>query len=77
MSAADRSQTERIRRIRSKVQAVRRSECPACPEEGPPRGTDESTRLSRTLGQITYFRQQANGAIVEEPPCCTDVAPPG
>ena len=70
MSSADRSQTERIRRLRSKIQATRRSECAACPEEGPLRGTDESTRLSQSLGQMTYYRQAANGAIVEETPCC-------
>ena len=66
MSCTDRSQTERIRRIRSKVQAVRRAECASCPEEGPLRTTDQSTWLSRRFGQATYYRQIATGAVVAE-----------
>jgi len=73
--SADRSQTERIRRLRSKVQAVRRAECAACPEEGPLGPTDQSTRLSRSLGQMVYYRQIASGATVTDS-CCASSAPP-
>ena len=69
MSSADRSQTERIRRLRSKIQAVRRAECKTCPEEGPQGPTDQSTRLSRSLGQQAYYRLNASGAVVIEQ-CC-------
>ena len=74
MSCTDRSQTERIRRIRSKVQAVRRAECASCPEEGPHRTTDQSTWLSRRFGQATYYRQIATGAVVAES-CCSSTPP--
>lgn len=70
MSCTDRSQTERIRRIRGQLQAVRRAECPSCPEEGPHRTTDQSTWLSRRFGQATYYRQIATGAVVAES-CCS------
>jgi len=70
MSCTDRSQTERIRRIRAKVQAVRRAECPSCPEEGPRPSTDQSTWLSRRFGQMIYYRQIATGGVVADP-CCT------
>lgn len=69
MSSTDRSQTERIRHLRSKIQAVRRAECKACPEEGPQGPTDQSTRLSRSLGQQAYYRLNAGGAVVIEQ-CC-------
>ena len=74
MSSTDRSQTERIRRLRSKIQAVRRAECKTCPEEGPQGPTDQSTRVSRSLGQQTYYRTNAVGAVTQES-CCSAVAP--
>ena len=63
MSSTDRSQTERIRRLRGQIQAVRRAECAACPELGPQGPTDQSTWLSRRFGQAPYRREAANGAI--------------
>ena len=75
---ADRSQTERIRHLRSKIQAVRRAECAACPEEGPQGPTDQSTRLSRSLGQMIYYRQSVTGAAVTDSCCPADApVPPG
>lgn len=70
MPCADRSQTERIRRIRSQVQAVRRAACASCPEEGPQPPTSHSIWLSRRFGQATYYRPIATGAVVLDPPCC-------
>jgi len=70
MSSTDRSQTERIRRMRSKVQAVRRAECPSCLEEGPIGPVDQSTRVSRKFGQMVYYRQNAVGVVTAES-CCT------
>jgi len=70
MSSTDRSQTERIRRIRSKLQAVRRSECPSCLEEGPIGPVDQSTRVSRKFGQMIYYRQNAVGVVTAEN-CCS------
>jgi hypothetical protein len=74
--SADRSQTERIRRLKGQLQAVRRAECPACPEEGPRGPTDQSTRLSRSFGQMEYTRLNAVGAQITT--CCssTTSAPP-
>jgi len=69
MSATDRSQTERIRRIRAQLQAIRRAECMKCPELGPQGPTDQSTWLSRRFGQMEYLRENVNGAIVRQ--CCT------
>ena len=69
MSSTDRSQTERIRRLRGKIQAVRRAECPRCPEEGPQGPTDQSTRLSRSFGQMVYYTETATGAPVVQS-CC-------
>ena len=69
MPCADRSQTERLRRIRAQIQAVRRAECGSCPEEGPRPPTDYSTWLSRRFGQATYFRPIASGAI-DTISCC-------
>jgi len=69
MPVADTSQTERIRRLRSTLQAVRYAECKACPELGPQGPTSESIALSRHLGQMTYYRQIATGAVVKES-CC-------
>ena len=73
MSVADRSQTERIRRMRAQIQAVRRAECFTCLEEGPQGPVDQSTRVSRKFGQATYYRQNASGAIITESccKCCT------
>lgn len=70
MSCTDRSQTERIRRRKGQIQAVARAACPSCPEEGPQGPTDQSTWLSRRIGQMTYRKEIATGAIVEES-CCT------
>ena len=72
MPIADNSQTERIRRLRSKIQAVGRADCPACPELGPQGPTSESIWLSRRLGQSAYRRQNASGATVVES-CCEPV----
>jgi hypothetical protein len=69
MSSTDRSQTERIRRLRSQLQAVRRAECAACPELGPQGPTDQSTWLNRRFGQAPYLREAANGAI-QTLSCC-------
>jgi hypothetical protein len=69
MSSTDRSQTERIRRIRAQLQAVRRAECAACPELGPQGPTDQSTWLSRRFGQAPYRREAANGDIQTQS-CC-------
>lgn len=69
MSTVDRSQTERIRRIRAKLQADRRLTDPTVREEGTAATTDQSTRVNRTLGQATYYRLNAIGAVVEES-CC-------
>ena len=66
--SADRSQTERIRRIRAQLQAIRRAECMKCPELGPQGPTDQSTWLSRRFGQMEYLRENVNGAIVRQ--CC-------
>ena len=70
MPPADRSQTERIRRLRAQVQAVRRNECLTCPELGPQGPTTESIWLSRRFGQMTYRRETDSGAIVVQS-CCT------
>ena len=72
MSSTDRSQTERIRRLRGQIQAVRRAECAACPELGPQGPTDQSTWLSRRFGQAPYRREAANGAI-QTLSCCSGV----
>jgi len=75
--AADRSHTEYVRRKRAVAQAVRRTACAACPEEGPICVTDKATQLSRVFGQQAYLRPQANGEIIIT--CCgstpTPVAP--
>ena len=72
MSSTDRSQTERIRRLRGQIQAVRRAECAACPELGPQGPTDQSTWLSRRVGQAPYRREAANGAIQTLSCCATE-----
>ncbi len=69
MPPADRSQTERIRILRGRIQAARRATCPSCPEQGPQGPTDQSTWLSRRVGQMPYYRQIASGATVTDP-CC-------
>ena len=71
MSSTDRSQTERIRRLRGQIQAVRRAECAACPELGPQGPTDQSTCLNRRFGQAPYRREAANGAIQTQSCCGT------
>ena len=45
------------------MQAVHRAQCPDCPDEGSRRTTDESTRLSRMIGQLAYTTTSANGTI--------------
>jgi len=72
--SADRSQTERIRRLRAQIQAVRRAECGSCPEEGPWGPTDQSTWLSRRFGQMAYLRENAVG-VVTVSSCCAPAAP--
>ena len=69
MPNTDRSQTDRIRRMRAQIQAVRRAECPKCLEEGPRGPVDESTRVSRKFGQSIYYKQNASG-LVTPTPCC-------
>jgi len=75
MSVADRSHTERIRRLRSVIQANRRALCPSCPEEGPLGPTDQSTWLSRRFGQMTYLSQTATGAVVSSDCCSPESIP--
>jgi hypothetical protein len=72
MSATDRSQTERIRRMRAQIQAVRRAECFKCLEEGPQGPVDQSTRTSRKFGQQIYYKQNASG-LVTPTECCDEV----
>ena len=69
MSVSDRSQTERIRRMRAQIQAVARATCPTCLEEGPQGPVDQSTRLSRMFGQMIYYKQSCTGAVVPTG-CC-------
>jgi len=69
MSSTDRSQTERLRRLKSQLQAQRRETCPTCLEEGPQGPTDQSTWLSRRFGQMEYRTQNAVGAVVVQS-CC-------
>ena len=69
MPVADRSQTERIRRMRAQIQAVRRAECFTCLEEGPRGPVDESTRTSRKFGQSIYYKQNASGQVTPTG-CC-------
>jgi hypothetical protein len=61
---ADTSNTERIRHLKATVQAT-----------GNDVPSDESTRLSRKFGKQVYFRQQGNGAVVEES-CCEPTPTP-
>ena len=75
MSATDRSQTERIRRMRALIQAVRRAECFTCLEEGPIGPVDQSTRSSRKFGQSVYYKQNCVGAVVATG-CCNGQNPP-
>jgi len=83
MSSADRSQTERIRRLRAQIQAVGLAECKAanpanpvdaCPIQGPQRGTDQSTYLSLKFGKTAYLSQGPTG-IVTETSCCDPPLP--
>ena len=69
MPTTDRSQTERIRRMRAQIQAVRRAECFTCLEEGPQGPVDESTRVSRKFGQSIYYKQNASGQVTPTG-CC-------
>ena len=68
---ADTSNTERIRRLRSNIQAYSRSVRPTALEQGPIGPVDESTVLSRSFGQMAYLRPNATGAVVTQQPCCT------
>jgi len=70
--SVDKSQTERLRRLRGKIQAARRIASPTVPEEGPHRSTSESTRLSRSFGQMTYIAINAAGAT-EASSCCPTI----
>ena len=69
MPIADTSSTERIRRRRAQLQAVRRAECPPCTELGPQGPTSESIWLSRRFGQMSYIRQTPSGKTVVTS-CC-------
>jgi len=75
MSATDRSQTERIRRMRAQIQAVRRAECFTCLEEGPIGPVDQSTRTSRKFGQQIYYKQDCAGVVT--PSTCCGLPPIG
>ena len=68
MPLADLSQTERIRRLRAKIQALSRTTDPLKPELQPP-PTSESIWLSRRFGQMAYTRPIASGAPVTTS-CC-------
>lgn len=68
MPTSDTSQTERIRRIRSQIQAISRWVKPTVREENG--NTAESTFVSRKFGQMNYRRPDANGKE-EEKPCCS------
>jgi len=70
MSSTDRSQTERMRYMRAHIQAVARTKCPKCLEEGPQGPVDQSTRASRKFGQQKYLKQNASGT--ETPTVCCD-----
>ena len=72
MPTTDLSQTERIRRLRAKIQALSRATDPQRPELQPP-PTSESIWLSRRFGQMAYTRPNANGAAVTTS-CCDPVA---
>ena len=61
---ADRSQTERIRRQKAQIQAVARNASTKTLEEGPSPPVSESMRLSRSFGQMVYYKLQANGLAV-------------
>lgn len=71
MPTADLSQTERIRRLRAKIQAVVHAAEPTRPELQPP-STSESIWLSRRFGQMAYTRPNANGVAVTTS-CCNPV----
>jgi len=64
MPPVDRSQTERIRRQKAQIQAVSRVASKKKLEEGPQPPVSESMRLSRSFGQMTYIKVQANGLSV-------------
>ena len=73
----DMSQTERIRFLRNRTLAIWKRTAGTRPEQGPSgSGTDDSVRISRSLGQRTYIRQLSGGCgsgpTTEEipPPCC-------
>jgi hypothetical protein len=72
MPLADTSHTERIRRLRESTLAIFRYQNPTVKEQGVGGGVDESTRMSRALGQRTYTRQNENGSTEEEKPCGCD-----
>jgi hypothetical protein len=83
MSSADRSQTERIRRLRAQIQAVGLTDCQvanptnpvaACPIQGPQRGTDYSTWLSLKFGKTAYLSQGPSG-LVTKTSCCDPLPP--
>jgi len=59
----DRSQTERIRHLRAKIQAISRIQCPTCPEEGPHGPVDQSVQASRKFGQQVYYKANVNGEV--------------
>jgi len=83
MPTTDRSQTERLRRLRAKVQATGLSSCltannnnpKACPDLGPGVKSDYSTWLNRRFGQQTYLAQLPNGVIVSQS-CCDSSTDP-
>jgi hypothetical protein len=71
MALADTSQTERTRRTRAQLLATWRI-VNASPkkEQGPSgRGTDESVRQVRTLGQKIYIRESPSGFRENKFPC--------
>jgi hypothetical protein len=68
MPVADLSQTERIRRLRAKIQAVVHAADPQRPELQPP-STSQSIWLNRRFGQAAYTRPIATGEPITTS-CC-------
>lgn len=65
---SDTSNTERIRRLRAKIQAVVHAADPQRPELQPP-STSQSIWLNRRFGQAAYTRPIATGEPITTS-CC-------
>jgi hypothetical protein len=68
---ADNSQAERLRRLKGMIQAANIAVCPTCPELGPQGPTDQTTRMSRLLGQSLNIRKTPAGITIKESCCPT------